>query len=312
MVEIGQNKNMKKIQNKIGFSGPIQKIGFENPKLKAVGVDVLTLHELRERASPTLKGPQRVEFYFLMLIQQGQCRHTIDFVDFELKPGAVVFLRPGQVQQWHMNDDMQGLIVLIANESMSPSIGRFETGIKLLSLDQWPSGSKVSMGLFLLAYSDAMRLRNEVQNFGASEREIAIIWYTTIALLLRLALELRIGETAQSRKRDAEIYRLFSKEVESGFHKHLTVADYAKRLGYSLSTLQRACVSIVQHGAKSTIDNRLILEAKRLLVHTDASTVDIGYQLGFIEPSNFVKFFKRLSGTTPQQYRKQQRQIEDK
>ena len=282
----------------------ISKIGFDNPRLSTVGIDVLTLAELRDRASATLKLPQRVEFFFLMLIEEGHCRHTVDFVDFELSPGSVVFLRPGQVQQWHMHDAMQGVIVLIANEAMSPSVGRGEYGVKLLSLDLWPCVSSISLHLFRDAFEDALRIRKEILDFGASERESAIVWYTTIAFLLRLALELRVGDVALAKKRDADIFRMFTRELEGGFLRHLTVADYVKRLGYSQSTLQRACLATVQQGAKATIDGRLALEAKRLLVHTDATVVGIGYQLGFVEPSNFVKFFKRLTGVTPQHYRK--------
>jgi len=189
----------------------------------------------------------------------------------------------------------------------SPSVGRGEYGVKLLSLDQWPPAARVSMDLFRHAYDDAFRIRREIVDFGASERETAIVWYTTIALLLRLAVELQVGDVAPTKKRDSEIFRLFSKELESSFQKHLTVADYVKRLGYSQSTLQRACLATIQQGAKATIDARLVLEAKRLLVYTDGAVVDIGYQLGFVEPSNFVKFFRRLTGITPQVYRKRQR-----
>lgn len=307
MVEISQKQNKATQSTKDRGSQKIQKIGFDNPRLKTVGIDVVSLHELRERAAATLKAPQRVEFYFLMLIQEGRCRHTIDFVDYTLSPGTVVFLRPGQVQQWHMNNDMQGLVVLMADEAMSPPIGRAENGIRLISMDQWPSATEISMGLFLSAYSDALRLRNEVLNFGGSEREAAIICYTTITLLLRLAFELRVGEIQGKRKRETEIYQMFSKELEQSFARHLTVADYSKKLGYSQSTLQRACHAAVQLGVKNVIDNRLVLEAKRLLVHTDGTTAHIGYQLGFNEPSNFVKFFRRLTGATPQSYRTKQR-----
>jgi len=58
--------------------------------------------------------------------------------------------------------------------------------------------------------------------------------------------------------------------------------------------------------AKEVIDQRVVLEAKRLLVHSNATSAQIGYQLGFPEPSNFVKFFRRMTGTTPLVYKKKQ------
>jgi AraC-like DNA-binding protein len=284
----------------------ISKIGFENPRLRGVGIDVLTLHEIRQRAPKTLIAPQRVGFCFLMLIQEGTCRHTIDFVDYDLRPGSVVFLRPGQVQQWHMHDEMQGLVVLVADQNMMPSNGRLEQSLNLLSLDQWPAAVTLSMGLFLQAYSDAIRLRNEILNFNDSDRETAIIWHAMLALLLRLARELRVGDVSEQAKPDADIFRMFSQAIENSFNKRLTVLDYARKLGYAQSTLSRACVATVQMTAKEVIDQRVVLEAKRLLVHSNATSAQIGYQLGFPEPSNFVKFFRRMTGTTPLVYKKKQ------
>ena len=214
-----------------------------------------------------------------------------------------MFLRPGQVQQWHMHDQMQGLVVLVADQHMIPSIGRMEKTLTLLSLDQWPPAANVSMGLFFQAYSDALRLRNDMVNFDASDRESAIIWHAMFALLLRLARELRTGDLSGQAQPDADLFKMFSRALEGTFHKRLTVLDYAQKLGYAQSTLSRACVATVQMTAKEVIDRRVVLEAKRLLVHSHATSAHIGYQLGFAEPSNFVKFFKRMTGTTPLDYK---------
>ena len=281
----------------------IASIHFQNPRVASAGVDVLSLQELRVRAPHTLIEPQRVGFYLLMLIQEGECKHKVDFVEYSLKPGSVVFLRPGQVQQWQMNNQVQGLLMLVSDFSLSPAIGRADLNASLLALDQWPSVSSVSMGLFLQVLSDAGRLREEVKQFGATERETAIIWHTLMALLLRLARELRVGEVAANAEREARIYRLFCKELESGFHLRPTVEEYAQRLGYSHSTLSRACLAVVGLNAKAVIDQRIALEAKRLLVHSNITAADIGQQLGFLEPTNFLKFFRRMEGTTPQAYR---------
>lgn len=281
----------------------ISKISFDNPRLKRVGVDVLTLHELRQRAAATLIAPQRVDFYFLMLIQAGHCKHTVDFIDYKLKPGSVVFLRPGQIQQWHMHEQMQGLVLLVAAEAMIPSVTKSNQEIELLFLDQWPAVSVISMGLFLQAYADALRLREEVQGFAGADREAAIIWHTMLAMLLRLARQLRLGDLPTEAMREATIYRLFSQMLEMNFQQRLSVLDYANKLGYSQSTLARACLAVTQQTPKTLMDQRLSLEAKRLLVHSRLGTAAIASKLGFTEPTNFIKFFKRETGLTPSDFR---------
>ncbi len=282
---------------------PVRKIRFENPRLGRVGVEVLTLETLRERAGAALALPERPEFHLLLLVRAGRARHMVDFVEHELRHGTVVFVRPGQVQQWRMQPALQGLLVLISGEALAPSIARAEVDMKLLSLDAWPTASRPSQTLFLEAAADVERMSADIERFEGSAIEAAIIRHALLALLLRLARELRAGEEATPASRAAEIHRLFLRELDAGFHKRLSVLDYARRIGYSESTISRACVAAAGRTAKQIVDLRIALEAKRLLVHSQATVAQIGYQLGFAEPTNFVKFFRRMEGTTPQEFR---------
>ena len=100
-----------------------------------------------------------------------------------------------------------------------------------------------------------------------------------------------------------QIHALFSRELEGKFVRRMSVLDYARIIGCSESTLSRACLASVGRTAKQEIDKRVALEAKRLLVHSTATAVEIVHRLGFTEPSNFVKFFRRNVGTTPSRFR---------
>lgn len=71
----------------------------------------------------------------------------------------------------------------------------------------------------------------------------------------------------------------------------------------SEKTLSRVCLNLNGLPAKTLINQRLILEAKRLLAHTSMSVQAIGLELGFDESTNFVKFFRRETGTTPLAFR---------
>ena len=97
---------------------------------------------------------------------------------------------------------------------------------------------------------------------------------------------------------------MFATELEANFAKRKTVLYYATRIGFSESTLSRACVATVGRTAKQDIDERVGLEAKRLLVHSHETAAQIGHRLGFTEPTNFVKFFRRQVGCTPIEFRR--------
>ena len=77
----------------------------------------------------------------------------------------------------------------------------------------------------------------------------------------------------------------------------------AARLGYSPRTLTRACLAATGRSAKQVIDDRVTLEAMRLLAVTDDPIADIGRRLGFPEPTNFGRFFARETGQSPGNFR---------
>ncbi|HTI23829.1 MAG TPA: helix-turn-helix domain-containing protein, partial [Kutzneria sp.] len=72
----------------------------------------------------------------------------------------------------------------------------------------------------------------------------------------------------------------------TGTHR---VLDYAAQLGYSVRTLTRASQAAVGVGAKRFIDDRILLEAKRLLIHTDLTAASVGQRLGFPRATTFTK-----------------------
>jgi AraC-like DNA-binding protein len=91
--------------------------------------------------------------------------------------------------------------------------------------------------------------------------------------------------------------------VEEHFQKRHAVAGYAKLLGCSEKSLGRAVQTIAAITAKEFLSQRIALEAKRLLVHTSLPVSVIGDRLGFDEPTNFVKFFRREVQKSPGEFR---------
>ena len=276
-------------------------VRFHNPRLARLGVEAMTLQELRERAGGLLGTVERAGFYLVLLVQAGRSTHMVDFVDHTLQAGTVLLVRPGQVHQWRMTGALAGHMLLVTAEALSPSLA--QPGVTLLALDDWPTTSRPHRPLFAAALADSVRLHTDVAGFTERDIDSAIIRHAVMTLLLRLARERTAHEPEAPVSREAGIHRLFARELEAGFHKRLSVLDYARRLGYSESTLSRACLAAVGHTAKQAVDLRIALEAKRLLVHSNETVVQIGHRLGFSEPTNFVKFFKRLVAATPQDFR---------
>jgi AraC-like DNA-binding protein len=74
-------------------------------------------------------------------------------------------------------------------------------------------------------------------------------------------------------------------------------------MSVSEKKLNKATNQVLGKSPKEIIDERVVLEAKRLLVHTSKSIKEVGFELGFDEPTNFIKYFKKHVGRTPIEFK---------
>ena len=102
---------------------------------------------------------------------------------------------------------------------------------------------------------------------------------------------------------DFEQTLAFRDLLELHFSGKKKVSYYAGRLHLSEKRLGQATTKITGKKPKEMIDDRVLLEAKRLLVHGNQSIKEIGYQLGFDEPTNFIKYFRKHIKMTPLEFR---------
>jgi hypothetical protein len=200
----------------------VKEVRFHNPRLAKVGVEVLSVGALLRREGPKLLGsPQRVDFYHLLLVEFGRARHMVDFVEYDLRPGSVMLVRPGEVQQWRMREGVQGQLVLISSEALTPTVPRSNRDMRLLSLNDWPTVSRPTRILFEEAKADVARLASDAERFEGTDLEAAIIRHQLLSLLLRMARELRTQlRKAPHRLGLRQATRLFRKLPLPRFGRH--------------------------------------------------------------------------------------------
>lgn len=122
--------------------------------------------------------------------------------------------------------------------------------------------------------------------------------------LLQVERETRLPQPTQLPPRYRDTFSRFSRAVEASFKRTRLVEDYAQGLNFSAKTLNRACLAVMGNSAKQFIDARVVLEAERLLAHTDLQVTEVASMLGFREPTNFVKFFRREAKQSPGEFRR--------
>lgn len=102
---------------------------------------------------------------------------------------------------------------------------------------------------------------------------------------------------------DLDYVMLFKDLLETGYKSHKQVNYYAKQIIITEKRLNQATTNVLGKTPKEIIDDRVLLEAKRILAHTNESVKEISYHLGFEEPTNFIKYFKKHSSITPIEFR---------
>lgn len=280
---------------------------FANARLDPIGVEVLTLSELRKKVSPqVLAQAERVEFFLLLVVHRGRGQHRVDLQRTVLRPGRAVFVRPGQVQQWHPRSPCEGDIVVIEPATLQPAgTSLAHPAMALLRLEEWPDSFDLDAEALTACRRLTALLRREL------ERPELTATSAALARELLLCLMLAAGRAAARDPIDGSAPSLLAKrfrlELEALVSSRPTVDLLAARLGVSPSTLTRTCRARLGESAKSLVDRRVALEAQRLLVHTDATSAAIGERLGFSEPTNFLKFFRRLTRKTPEAFRRAHR-----
>jgi len=100
----------------------------------------------------------------------------------------------------------------------------------------------------------------------------------------------------------------FRSLLEKKYQQQWSVQKYAAALHTSVSSLNRRCIECVGITAKSIIQNRVLIEAKRKLIYTQYPLDHIAYALGFKDPAYFSRFFKKQQGIPPIEFRQDNNQ----
>ncbi|MEV6117006.1 AraC family transcriptional regulator [Streptomyces sp. NPDC052109] len=242
----------------------------------------------------------RIDFHVVMLVTGEPVRHMIDFAEYEAGPGDLLWIRPGQVHRFSREAVYRGT-VLTMQPGFLPRATVEATGLYRYDLPPLLHPDPVRFAALQAALD---QLRREYEDTATLPLSLhtAVLRHTLTAFLLRLA-HLAASSAEATRQRTDSTFTRFRDAVEHGFATNHSVSAYADALGYSRRTLVRAVRAATGETPKGFIDKRVILEAKRLLAHTDLPIGRVGVAVGFPDAANFTKFFHLHTGQTPAAFR---------
>ncbi|MES2511612.1 MAG: helix-turn-helix transcriptional regulator [Pseudomonadota bacterium] len=291
----------------------IPRLGFRPPDGYAFDIEIFPANDWLKRVpADHFRYPSRLDFHQLILVTQGRFRHTVDFQLASIRTGALLAMRPGQVQHFEVNKPWDGWVVIFQPESFQSvhGVGGRPSGLSVDDIPvQLPLGrtsfDAVRKGMAQM-HHDAL-LGGHMQLVGALER------FQLQALLIRLLLASEQQHALPATDSSlARHFRKFRDAAEKRFHECHQVSTYASAVGISEKTLGRATQEMAGLSAKAYLSQRIALEAKRMLAYTDWPVASVADKLGFDEATNFIKFFRREAGYAPGEFRKQHRDPESR
>jgi AraC-like DNA-binding protein len=104
-------------------------------------------------------------------------------------------------------------------------------------------------------------------------------------------------------------FKNFLRILEENFRRPAGVEFYAQKLFMTSRNLNIVCNNIMQQSVSEIIENRKLTEAKNLLITTGKTVSEISYELGYNEKSYFSNVFRKKTGQTPGEFRREMRKL---
>ncbi|MEV4883035.1 helix-turn-helix domain-containing protein [Chitinophaga ginsengisegetis] len=248
--------------------------------------------------------PHRHSFYHLAFFTAGGGSHTIDFEKFPVKPGQLYFMVPGQVHSWFFSGEIEGYVMNVSagffNAFLQDAdyVERFPffSGVSAEGVVQLP---KAAIPVVTAQFEGMLK---EIKGEQAYSQDMLRL--QVLGMFIAVSRASRQGESRQELPHNYVLLRNFRKLVEQHYMQLRLPKEYAALLYVTPNYLNAFCRHMLGKSAGEIIRDRVLLEAKRLLINADMSIAAIAYQLNFADNSYFTKFFKKYAGTTPEEFRK--------
>lgn len=250
--------------------------------------------------------PHRHNFYHFILFTKGSGSHTIDFESFVVEPWQIYFMSPGQIHSWDFGDDVDGYVVNFEKDFFKTFLLRpdYLTQFSFLS-------GLVRDEVFVVKEEarqviiDVMhRLHSSLSDTTGQPVGKDYVQISLLYLFQQLERQRDPSMISESDVYNHTLLRNFLNLIELNYKEHRLPKYYAGLLYITPNHLNALSKEFLGMSAGDIIRNRVLLEAKRLLVIKDYSISEIAYGLNFNDNSYFTKFFKKLEGCTPEEFRK--------
>lgn len=270
-----------------------------------VEFEIVDIPEIFKQHRASMIKPHRTGFYHIYWVRKGGGSHLVDFSPIELQENMLLFLNKDTVQIFNPDTALNAKAILFTKAFFSTSEADIHFLNESILFNDLFTISTVQITPESFSTFDELFSMMEYESTKAKDAYHAkILQRLLYTFLLHAEREKKTQQFIEIKSSaDRDYLMLFRELLEAEFKRNKQVTYYSSKLNITDRRLNQVTTKTIGKKAKQAIDERVVLEAKRLLAHTNCSIKKVGFNLGFVEPTNFIKYFKKHACSTPVQFK---------
>jgi AraC-like DNA-binding protein len=246
-----------------------------------------------------------LNFYCIMFLADARGDYFLDAERFPLHPRQIVFVKPGQINRVDRAIFQQGYFLFFEGDFLDEFFhdAQFIFKFGFFHNPTLPGFLTLPAAEFAPFYRVAEEIWQEMQAYSADSRHLlrSLVYYLLIKLNRSYA---RVHGSLPHTLTEPRLLQFFQL-LERHIREQHTVQSYAEALGISRVYLNQLCHRHFGKTSRQLVRERLLLAVKKELLFSEKSVAEIAYDLNFSAPAHLTRFFRQMTGTTPQAYRQE-------
>lgn len=245
----------------------------------------------------------RHSYFEVMFFEQGGGKNLIDFVEYEVKSNACYIIYPSQIHLLRRSEDSHGFLIQFQQGTIESRLMQ-----RLLQEKAWSGSSAILFEDDEIAMGQMRQLIHSLESLSRWNARYVRESQQQLLQAILFALFSNVSEKLDQTTLDKAFYQ-FLQLVDMHFREAQTVRFYLDQMNISEKKLAALAQKFRGITPLQIIHQRILLEAKRLLVEGILAHKEIAYDLGFDSPSSFSAFIKKKTGLTASEIQAQVAEI---
>jgi AraC-like DNA-binding protein len=268
-------------------------------------VDVVGLHYIKPYFSTS--AVHSLTYYDITFITEGSGFFTVGDQTHIVKPGDVIFTKPDEARNWDNKNIKDGYALIFEKDFVASLFNDedFLANLSFFSISKFSVKTSLDSETGDQLRSLMLKIKAEL-NEPKDRHVVRALLYEALTMLNRAYVnehQVLPVLPEENKKVKNRYVNEFLDLVNTNYIQHHSIRYYSEKLSITPNYLNEVIKKSIGMNAKLYIQNRIILEAKRMLTYTDLPIAAIAKTLNFDTPSYFTRFFRNLTKRTPMEYR---------